>query len=134
MKKIIVIAMAAFSFTAASAQNRNDKWDKPDDRYPVNQQKDGWYNKDQHPSNDYGYNKNNGHYNDRERQAQYERMNRQYDKRINDYRNDRSLNRYERERRIRQAEQERQQQSRSFGKGLIVGGAVGVLLGVVLSH
>jgi len=128
MKKLLIIAIAAFSFTAASAQNRNDNYRQ--DRYPADQRNDGWYNKDQRQSNDHGYGRND----DCNRQAEFDRMNRQYDQRIDGYRNDRSMNRYERDRRIREAEMERQQQSRSFGKGMIVGGVVGVLLGAILSH
>jgi len=140
MKKLLVIAIAAFSFTAASAQNGNDNYRQ--DRYPVDQRNDGWYNKqpDDHgygrdddrnrQSNDHGYGRND----DRNRQAAFDRMNRDYDQRINGYRSDRSMNRYERDRRIREAEMERQQQSRSFGKGMVVGGVVGLILGAVLSH
>jgi len=143
MKKLLVIAIAAFSFTAASAQNRNDNYRQ--DRYPADQRNDGWDNKDQRQSNDHAYGRNDdrdqrsndrgyGRNDDRNRQAEFDRMNRQYDQRINGYRNDRSLNRYERDRRIREAEMERQQQSRSFGKGMIVGGVAAVILGAILSH
>jgi len=49
MKKLIVIAIAALSFTAASAQSRDDHYNKQD-RYQQTQQNDNWYNKDQHQS------------------------------------------------------------------------------------
>lgn len=129
MKKLIIIAIAVLSFSAASAQNRDDNHNRQD-RYQATQQKDNWFNKDQHQSNDYAYGRNN----DRNRQADYDRMNKQYDQRINDYRNDRSLNRFERDRKIRECEQERQQQTKGFGKGLIVGGVAAILLGAILSH
>jgi len=128
----MIIAIAVLSVSAASAQSRHDN-DRMQDRNQAIQTRDDWHNKDQRQSNDYGY-KNNNRDDDRKRQADYDRMNQQYDRRINDYRNDRSLNRYERDRRIREVEQERQQQSKSFGKGLIVGGAVAVLLGVLIGH
>jgi uncharacterized protein YxeA len=125
MKKLMIILVASLSITAASAQGRNDNYNKQE-RYQQRQSKDNWYNKDQHQSNDHAYGKgnvytNNGRGDDRNRQAEYDRMNQQYDRRINGYRNDRSLNSYERDRRIRAAEQERQQQSNGFGKGLVIG-------------
>lgn len=133
MKKLIIILIAAISFNAASAQIRNDSYHTPG-RRQVTQTRDNSNYNDQHRSNDYAYNKNNGRNDDRNRQAVYDRMNQQYDQRINGYRNDRSLSRYDRDRRIHEAEQERQQQSRSFGTGLVVGGIAGLLLGVLAGH
>ncbi|MGC4099797.1 hypothetical protein [Ferruginibacter sp.] len=125
MKKLIIIAIAVFSISAASAQNRNDRFNKQDDRYQAVQVKDDWSK-----SKDYSYDRNN----DRERQEAYDRMNHDYDKRISDYRNDRSLNKFDRDRKIREAEMERQQKSKSFGKGLAVGAIAGILLGAILGH
>ena len=130
MKKLIVIAIAALSFSAASAQYRDDNHNWQDRNQQSNQQKGDWYNKDQHQSNDYAYGRNN----DRNRQAEFDRMNNQYDQRINNYRNDRSLTRFERDGKIRECEQERQQQTKGLGKGLIVGGVAAILLGAILSH
>jgi len=137
MKKLIIILIAAISFNAASAQSRDNGYQRHD-RWQVTQNNNRSYN-DQHRSNDYGYNNNNNNNNnqwknDRDRQAAYDHMNNQYDQRIDGYRNDRSLSPYKRDRQIRQAEQERQQQSRSFGTGAIVGGVAGFLLGVLVSH
>ncbi|MEO9032573.1 MAG: hypothetical protein ABI285_04975 [Ginsengibacter sp.] len=132
MKKLIIILVAAFSLSAASAQSRNDSYSKQD-RYPVNQTKDNRYNSQQNYSNDYAYN-SKGRNDDRSRQADYDRMNQQYDQKINGYRNNRSLNTYERDRRINLVDQERQQRSRSFGSGVAVGGIAGLLLGVLIGH
>jgi len=132
MKKLIIILVAAVSFNAASAQNMNASYRQQDRRQVVQTRDDHNYN-DQYHSNDYAFN-NRGQKNDRNRQVEYDRVNQQYDQRINGYRNDRSINAYERDRRIRAAEMERQQSLRSFGGGAIVGGIAGFLLGVLVSH
>ncbi len=153
--------VAAGLFNAASAQSRdgrynnqdrypvnqqNDNWNQNgqqqsrdgrynnQDRYPAHQQNDNWNQNGQQQSRDYGYNDSRGRNNDYQRQAEYDRMNQQYDQRVNDYRNDRRLNRYERNRRIQQAEYERQQKAKSFGTGLVVGGIAAIVLGVLFSH
>jgi hypothetical protein len=132
MKKLMIILIAALSFNAASAQNRDNSYNSQD-RYQVNQTNDRGYNNNQHQSTDYAYNNNRGRDDDRNRQGAYDR-NQQYDQRINGYRNDRSLSRYERARRTNEVEHERQQKSGAFGKGLVVGGIAGVLLGVLIGH
>ena len=133
MKKIftLILIAAGLSFNAASAQNRNDRYNN-DDRYQVNQPKDNRNYNERHQSKDYGYNNQKGRNNDYNRQAEIDRMNRDYDKRIDGYRNDRRLNRYERDRRIQEAELERQQKAKSFGTGMVVGGIAAILLGVLI--
>lgn len=144
MKKIftLILFAAGVSFTA-SAQNGNDRYNNQD-RYPVNQSGDNWNNGNQQQSRDYGYNDRG--YNDRRcnerrqrnddyrRQQEYDRMNQECDQKVEVYRNDRSMNNYEKNRRIQDVEYERQQRSKSFGKGLVVGGIAAILLGVLLSH
>ena len=137
MKKLIVILVAALSFTAASAQNRKDSYNRQD-RYQVTQSQDNRYNTDQHRSNDYAYN-NDYDYNkerndDRGRQADYDRMNQQYDQRTDGYINDRSPSGHERDGRIWGAGQQRQQKSKAFGNGLVIGGIAGLLIGVLSGH
>jgi hypothetical protein len=85
-------------------------------------------------SNDHSYNQQDRRYDERNHQADVDRINREYDQRIGGYRNDRSINSRERERRISIAERERQQKVSSFGGGVAVGAIAGVLLGVLLSH
>ena len=133
MKKLIIILIAAISFNAASAQSRNDSYHTKDRRQVTPTRDNSNYN-DQYRANDYAYNNNSGRNDDRNHQAEYDRMNQQFDQRINGYKNDRSLSRYDRNRRIHEAEQERQQQSRSFGTGLVVGGIAGLLFGVLAGH
>lgn len=133
MKKLIIMLIAAISFNAASAQSRSNRYQQQD-RKQVTQVKDNRNYNDQSRSNDYAYNNNNGQKYDRNRQADYDRINRQYDQKINGYRNDRSLSRNDRDRRIHEAEMERQQSLKSFGGGAIVGGIAGFLLGVLVSH
>jgi|SRR6185437_3169249 len=132
MKKLIIILVAAISFNAASAQNMNASY-RQQDRRQVQTRDDHNYN-DQYHSNDYAFNNNRDQKNDRSRQGEYNRINQQYDQRINGYRNDRSINAYERDRRIRPVEMERQQSLGSFGGGAVVGGIAGFLLGVLVSH
>jgi DUF4097 and DUF4098 domain-containing protein YvlB len=132
MKKLIIILIAAISFSAASAQSRNNSH-YTQDRRQVTQKDSRNYN-NANRSNDHAYNNNNQWKNDRDRRNAYDGMNKQYDQKINGYRNDRSLSANERDRRIREAEQERQQQSKSFGTGAIIGGVAGFLLGVLVSH
>ena len=133
MKKLIIILVAAVSFNAASAQNMNAAYHQQD-RRQVLQTRDNHNYNDQYHSNDYAYNNNRGQNMDRDRQADYNRINQQYDQRMNGYRNDRSINAFERDRRIHAAEMERQQSLRPFGGGAIVGGVAGFLLGVLVSH
>jgi hypothetical protein len=135
MKKIftmILVAAGLLSFNAASAQNRNDRYNKQD-RYQVNQPNNNWDNNRRNQSKDYGYNDQRGRNNDYQRQAEFDRMNQEYDRRIDGYRNDRRMDKYERNRRIQQAEQERQQKAKSFGTGVVVGGIAAILLGVLIS-
>ena len=133
MKKLIIILVAAISFNAASAQNMNASYRQQDRRQVIQTRDDHNYDNQYH-SNDYAFNNNRDQKNDRSRQGEYDRINQQYDQRINGYRNDRSINAYERDRRIRAAEMERQQSLRSFGGGAVVGGIAGFLLGVLVSH
>lgn len=133
MKKLIIILIAAVSFNAASAQSRNDHYQQQD-RKAVTQSRDNQNYHNQYHSNDYAYNNNSGQKNDRNRLADYDRINRQYDQRINVYRNDRSISVYERDRRIHEVELQRQQSLKSFGGGAIVGGIAGFLLGVLVAH
>lgn len=132
MKKLLLILATVLSFSAVSAQDRdNDRY--RDQQYPTTQ--DNWNNNNdqgQWRNRDYSY--NNKRYERARRQAEYGRMNQQCDERINGYRNDRSLSSYERQRRIDQVERERQQKAKSFGKGLIVGGLAALVIGAIISN
>ena len=145
MKKIFTLMLVAaglLTFNEASAQNRNKRYDQGG--YEVNQpngqwdqggrnQTNGqWDQNGRNRSKDYGYNNQKGRNNDYQRQAEYDRMNREYDNRIDGYRKDRRLDRYERDRRIQEAELERQQKAKAFGKGVVVGGIAAILIGVLI--
>lgn len=151
MKKIftMIVFAAGVSF-AASAQNRDDRYNN--DRYPADQQNNNWNQDDRRQSKeygdrqqskecgdrqqsrDYGYSNRNRRNVDSRGQQEYDRMNRDCDRRIDGYRNDRRMNSYERDRQIQQAEYERQQRNRSFGTGLVVGGIAAIILGAIISH
>jgi hypothetical protein len=134
MKKIFtfILFAGALSFNAASAQNRNDPYND-NNRYQVNHQKDNGNHYGWNKSKGRGYNKDKGRDYDYRRQVEYDRMNREYDNRIDGFRKDRTLNRYERNRRIQQAEQERQEKAKAFGTGVVLGGIAAILLGVLIS-
>jgi len=146
MKKIFTLMLVAaglLTFNAASAQNRNNR-NGNQDVYQVNQPNGQWNQGGRNQSNgqwdqngrnrskDYGYDNQRGRNNDYQRQAEYDRMNQDYDRRIDGYRNDRRLNNYERNRRIQEAEYERQQKAKAFGKGVVVGGIAAILIGVLI--
>ena len=164
MKKIftLILFAAGLSF-AASAQNRDDRYDNQD-RYPVNQNDENGSYGDRQLSKDYGYNDrryndrrcndrgyndrgyNDRGYNDRRqrneeyrRQAEYDRRNQQWDNGNNGYGNDgygndRSNNGYGNNRSMQDNDQQSQQKTKAIGKGLIVGGIAAILIGAVLSH
>ena len=141
MKKLFILAIAMVTVSAAFSQQRNDMG-----RMDRNQSNDFRNGNGRNDNNTpyYGNNQyNNGRgqdnrydhgYNDRDRRAEIERVNRDYDQRINGYRNNRSINSYERERMIRQAEYERSQKINSFGKGVVVGALATVILGAIFSR
>ena len=133
MKKLIIILAAVLSINAASAQDRNDKYNDHD-RYQATQTNNNWNGHNQGQWKDQAYNNNDKRNDQYNRQAEYDRMNQQYDQRINGYRNDRSLSSFERQRRINDVERERQQKQKSFGKALIVGGIAAIVLGAIFSN
>ena len=159
MKKIftLILFAAGLSF-AASAQNRDDRYNNQD-HYPVNQNDENGSYGDRQRSEDYGYNDrryndrrcndrgyNDRGYNDRRqrneeyrRQAEYDRRNQQWDNGNNGYGNDgygndRSNNGYGNNRSMQDNDQQSQQKTKAIGKGLIVGGIAAILIGAVLSH
>ena len=134
MKKIIILAIAIVFFNTAFSQNHNDhnRSNEPYRSAPaMNKTNDhGWQSHDRQNQ----YSDNNRTYNGRNRQAEIDRVNRDYDQRIYNYRHDRAINRYEREKRIRQAESERATRLKSFGTGALVGAVAGLVLGALISH
>lgn len=150
MKKIIAFAIGLFSVTAIFAQSHNDRFGNYNDSRNAVLGRDYDSHKDGYNANGYGYNSNDQGYNsnvhnypsqrsdsrydDQRRREEMDRINRDYDSRIDGYRRDRSINTYERDRRIQQAEYDRNQKLRSFAGGAVVGAIAGVILGSVLSH
>ncbi len=133
MKKIFALLIAVTFVTVGFAQQRNDQRSfRNNDQYSRIQQRDQPGRSYQYEDN--SYRGNDRGYNERDRREQMDRVNREYDMRINSYRNDRSINTYERNRRIGQAERERSAKIKSFGSGIAVGAIAGVLLGVLLSR
>ncbi|MGB8194264.1 MAG: hypothetical protein WCF67_20195 [Chitinophagaceae bacterium] len=102
--------------------NRDDSWSKGNDRYGYPTQRndnrsDGRYD---------------SRYEERRRQEERDRINREYDRRIEDYRRDRSMNDYERQRRIDRDERERKEKLKSFAGGAVAGALAGVLIGILI--
>lgn len=139
MKKLYIFIIAMISVSTIFAQDRGrNNYQK--DNYQQNN-KDWSYNQPKDNYRDKGYAKNDRYYNsqqqqmdERQRRAEIDRVNRDYDQRINRFRNDRSMNSYERDRRIADMQRERQQKISSFGKGAVAGAIVGLIAGVLLSH
>jgi len=139
MKKLYVFFIAMISMSTLFAQNRGknnyqkDNYSQDNKQRGYNQQNDNY--KDRSYSNDdHYYNGKQPPIREKDRRAAIDRVNRDYDQRISQYRNDQSINSYERDRRIARAQSERQQQINSFGKGAIAGAIVGLIAGVVFSH
>jgi len=138
MKKlyILVIAMISVSSLFAQDRSRNNYGNEP----YRNDNKQWVYNQQNKDNADRAYSNNDRYYNgrgqqmrERDRRAAIDRVNHDYDQRINQFRSDRSLNAYERNRRIAEAQRERQQKIGSFGKGIVTGAIVGLIAGVLLS-
>src|SRR5690349_4404410 len=139
MKRIFTLLIALATFSSVFAQRNmpdydhvSNNWNTPSDNRHYNDN-DGYYNdRSDHAiiiSNDNNRYQHKDHYNDYDRHAEVERINRDYDWRINDYRKNRRLNAYERERNIQRIEKERSDKLKVFGGGVLVGGILGVLLG-----
>jgi hypothetical protein len=103
--------------TEAGRQNNDGRaWDDRTTVYNHNDEHRGGYDGDRRFDND------------RQRQAERDRVNREYDQRINDYRHDRSINDRERGRRIQAEERQRSARLKTIGGALLLGGVIGVLL------
>lgn len=145
MKKIFILLLSLGSLSTVFAQsNRYDGGNhggysqSNDDHRDRDYRSSGYDNRNGSYDNRNGNydNRNSGPYdnrnvrNDRQRQQEIDRVNRDYDNRIDTYRRDRSISQYERNRRINDLERERSSKIKSFAGGLILGG----VLGVILSH
>src|ERR1700754_1041319 len=109
MKKLLILLAATLSVSAAFSQQRNDGGYNSNRNQSREIRSSNMHKDNQSYQHGYAYNNNNdrdNHYNgndERDRRAEIDRVNREYDQRINGYRNDRSINSYERDRRIREA-------------------------------
>jgi hypothetical protein len=139
MKKIFTLLVALVAFSVVFAQHNtpynngsSNKWNMQSDnrRYDNN---DYYNDRPDHAvviTNDNNrYQPDDHKYDDNYRRAEIERINRDYDRRINDYHNNRILSAYERDRYIRMAQKERNDKLKAFGGGVLLGGIVGVLIG-----
>jgi hypothetical protein len=135
MKKIITLVIAFFSATALFAQwndgGHNDHFGNYNNSGNSVSSRDGYSNNNvyNYPVQSYDH-----RYDDQRRKEDMDRMNGNYDRRINDYRNDRSIGVYERNRGYERGRYERNSNLKSFAGGAVVGAVAGVLLGAVLSH
>ena len=138
MKRLFTLLIALATFSGVFAQRNmsnydhsSNNWNTPTDNRHYNDN-DGYYNdQTDHAiviTNDNNRYQQHGYYNDYDRRAEAERINRDYDRQINDYRNNRRLNTYERERNIQRMERERSNKLKAFGGGVLVGGILGLLL------
>lgn len=129
---------------AQSRSGKNDRWSRTQSRESVYNRNDSRYDTRDYPGNPYGYGSNRNdrygssrnddrYYEERRRQEECDRINREYDNRIDAYRRDRSMNEYERNRRIEQEERQRKEKLKSFAGGAVVGAVAGVLVGILIS-
>src|SRR5438270_8731472 len=128
MKKVFTLLVALIVFSAVFAQqntqyyNRSyNNWNTPTDNRNYNDN-NGYYNdRPDHGvviTNDNSqYQHEDRRYNDNYRRAEMDHINRDYDRRINEYRNNRRLNAYDRDRYIESTERERGEKLRAFGGG-----------------
>jgi hypothetical protein len=135
MKKLYIFAITMISVTGAFAQGHNKDYNN--DHYR-NDGKQWAYNQHDRDNRDNRYDHNDGYYKGRQylekdRRAAIDRVNRDYDERINRFRRDRAISAYERDRRIAEAQRERQTKIRSFGTGMITGAVAALIAGVLLS-
>ncbi len=140
MKKLITCLVAILSFSVLYAQgnkrnqqhcdhDRNASYDnrRYDERDVSYRPAHGVEKRQQHDA----YARND-RYNDRDRRAEIDRVNRDYDRRIKDYQNDRRITNLEREREVERLKKERNAKLKNFAGGAIVGGVLGVLIGTQL--
>ena len=137
MKKMFTLLLSLISFSALFAQ-----YDKP-----YNDRRDNdriaAYN-DQRCNDNVDYNRPNravdmrtgdgrwGDYDrmsDRDSRSEIDRLNRDYDRRIDDYRNNRRIREWERQREIDRLKKEKAARLKNLGAGVLIGGVLGVLIG-----
>ena len=143
MKNMITILLSVVSFSAAMAQPNKQNNDNRDNKNGYNNERNqpgtnwqngnsqAYYNGNNNNSRDkkqWGDNRNDRRYSDREKRVEMDRINRDYDQRITGYRNNRNMREAERNRQIQIAEQERSSKLKSFGGGLLIGGLLTLLL------
>ena len=71
----------------------------------------------------------NGRINDADRRAETDRMNRDYNNRVDDYCNNQRINRWQRDQAVERLRKERAEKLKAFGGGVLLGGILGVLIG-----
>src|SRR4051794_29508967 len=110
MKKILVLFVALSSFTVGFSQSHNDdRYAKNDDRQHKESYGKDYRNDDSHNANFRHETRNRDYNNNWNRQQEMNRINREYDQRIQSYRNNRFLKNRERATMIRRAENDRNQ-------------------------
>jgi len=139
MKKLYILFIAMISVSTLFAQDRGkngfqkNNYQQDNKQWGYSQQNDNY--KERGYSNDtHYYNGKQQQMQGKDRRAEIDRVNRDYDQRISRYRNDRSMNSYDRDRRIAEAQRERQQKIGSFGTGMVAGAIVGLIAGAIFSH
>lgn len=131
MKKVLALALSLTSLSAVFAQSGNkNSWDKDnkDYRYEAPKKQDSrndQYAKVNYPQKDQ---KDYRNMSDRERRAEIDRINKDYDRQIMVYKNDRRMSAKDRDYRIKSLENERNSKLKAFGGGLLLGGILGAIL------
>jgi len=138
MKKIFTLLVALVAFSAVFAQNNTSYYNRSSNNWNKQPDSRGYDNNGYHNdrpdhavviTNDNRYQPDNHKYDDNYRRAEIDRINHDYDRRINDYRNNRRLNVYERDRYIQMAQKEKNDKLKAFGGGVLLGGILGAIIG-----
>ncbi len=126
MKKMFTLFLSLLTFSAIFAQYNNH-----DDRNVSY----GNYDPDYRPDRAVTMQRGNGRWqqnnrmSDNDRRVVIDRVNRDYDRRIDEYRTNRRLNRWDRDRGIDRLRKEKAERLKNLGAGVLIGGVLGVLIG-----
>ena len=128
MKKMFTLFLSLMMFSAIFAQyndrgyddhyasyGNNDPNYRPDRAVTMQRADNRWQPRDR--------------MNDNDRRVAIDRVNRDYDRRIDDYRANRRVNGWERDREIDRLKKEKAARLKNLGAGVLIGGVLGVLIG-----
>ena len=135
MKKMFTLVMTLFAFSALFAQRDKPYHDNGNTVYNDRRYADDNDIMNHRPDravdmrSDEGRWNDNGRINEADRRAETDRINRDYNNRVDDYRNNQRMNRWQRDQAVERLRKERAEKLKAFGGGVLLGGILGVLIG-----